>query len=233
MEMNFDERLLEGLRVDPAYSEPVLHQALRIAVYDEFHAYETYRKTVDIFGNVPPFSNIMEAEVRHFDALIPLLDHYGVPLPVNNWYEKIELPATLRECCEVGVAAEIENIRMYDDLLRYVGAYPDIRDVFFRLQAASNNHHLPAFRACVQRLADADGIGRPDMPPDANAAMAEKINTFSDMAQKFAAGEVSQEDLLKVLGNTNLSFLGGLLLGAAGAAMLTKMLNENPEKKEV
>ena len=36
---NFDEDLLAGLRVDPQYDEPILHQVLRIAVYDEYHAY--------------------------------------------------------------------------------------------------------------------------------------------------------------------------------------------------
>jgi len=57
---NFDEDLLVTLRVDETYDEPVLDQVLRIAVYDEYHAYETYRKTIETFGAVMPCSNIIQ-----------------------------------------------------------------------------------------------------------------------------------------------------------------------------
>ncbi|MCK4441139.1 MAG: DUF2202 domain-containing protein, partial [Sulfurovaceae bacterium] len=149
MELNFDEELLVSQRVNPSCNEPILHQVLRIAVYDEYHAYEAYRKIIDTFGVEQPFANIMESEVRHYSMLIPLLEKYEVPVPIDNWYAKLELPKTILECCEVGVAAEIDNIRMYDDLLQYVGEYPDVRDVLYKLQAASHNNHLPAFRKCV------------------------------------------------------------------------------------
>ena len=235
MEVNFDEQLLEGLRVDPNYDEPVLHQALRIAVYDEYHAYEVYRKVMNTFGNVRPFSNIIEAEVRHYSALIPLLEKYGVPVPIDNWYDKIELPETLLECCEVGVAAEIDNTRMYDNLLLYVNEYPDIQDVFYQLQAASYNNHLPAFRQCVQNYTsapvDINNIYEEYSAHDINTDMSSKVNEFTEIAQKFASGQASQEDLLKVLGNTNLSFVGGILLGGIGAAMLPKLF-ENNNKEE-
>jgi rubrerythrin len=240
-QINFDEDLLITLRVDPSYDEPILNQVLRIAVYDEYHAYETYRKTIETFGNVTPFTNILEAEVRHFSALEPLLVKYNVPAPINNWYEKIELPSTLLECCEVGVAAEIDNIKMYDNLLMYVDEYPDIKDVLYRLQAASYNNHLPTFRACVQQYSnqnvDVNNIHNQysthQMPqqndiPSQEDMMA-KMNEFNMLAGKFASGEVSQEDLLKLLGNTNLSFVGGALLGAVGMGMFANMNKEEQE----
>lgn len=233
MEVNFDEELLIGMRVDPDYDEPVLDQVLRIAVYDEYHAYETYRKILDTFGDVRPFSNIMEAEVRHYSALIPLLEKYGVPIPFDNWYERIELPDTLQECCEVGVAAEIENMRMYDDLLQYVDEYPDIQDVLFRLQAASNNNHLPTFRACVQSYSEAstdvNGSDVRNASTGNGEEMMDRVNEFSAIAQKFATGQASQEDVMNILGKTNLSFIGGILLGGAGAAVLAKVLKDKEE----
>jgi len=234
MEVNFDEQLLEGLRVDPNYDEPVLNQALRIAMYDEYHAYEAYRKIIDTFGNVRPFSNIIEAEIRHYNALAPLLEKYGVPLPIDNWYDKIELPDTLLECCEVGVAAEIDNVRMYDNLLIYAEGYPDIQDIFYQLQAASYNNHLPAFRQCVQQYSDAQAdvndIYEQYKRSGLDSDMTNKINEFTEIAQKFASGQASQEDVLKVLGNTNLSFLGGILLGGVGVAMVPKLLNDKKEE---
>lgn len=233
---NFDEDLLVSQRVDPNYDEPIIHQVLRIAVYDEYHAYETYRKTIEKFGAVDPFANIMEAEVRHFSALEPLLIKYGVPAPINDWYEKIEVPDSLVECCEVGVAAEIDNIKMYDNLISYVGEYPDIKDTLYRLQAASYNNHLPAFRSCVQNHYTQpvnentihEQFSMHNMPnTPSNEDMTAKMNEFNDLANRLAAGQVSQEDILKFLGTTNLSFLGGALIGAVGMGMFSQMAKDN------
>lgn len=230
MEVNFDEKLLEGLRVDPNYDEDILHQVLRIAVYDEYHAYNTYKKTIDKFGYMRPFSNIMEAEVRHYSMLIPLLEKYNVPVPIDNWYDKIEIPDTILECCEVGVAAEIDNIMMYDNLLLYTKEYPDVTDVLYRLQAASYNNHLPAFRSCVQQYSNAP-VNVADIYNEYSAHsidedMMAKVNEFSSIAQKISTGQVSQKDIMKLLGNTNLSFIGGILLGAVGAGVITSMLKD-------
>ena len=238
MELNFDEELLVSQRVNPSYDEPILNQVLRIAIYDEYHAYEAYRKIIDTFGVQQPFTNIMEAEVRHYSMLIPLLEKYDVPVPIDNWYAKLELPNTVLECCEVGVAAEIENIRMYDDLLQYVGDYPDVQDVLYKVQAASYNNHLPAFRRCVakysnepistQEIMDAFGNPLTDNNIGENE-MNQKINEFSQIAQKLATGQMKQEDVMKLLGETNMSFMGGILAGGLGAVILPKLYSKKEE----
>jgi hypothetical protein len=237
--INFDEDLLVGLRVDESYNEPVLHQVLRIAVYDEYHAYETYRKTIETFGNVTPFSNIMQAEVRHFNALEPLLVKYNVPAPINNWYDKIELPNTLLECCEVGVAAEIDNVKMYDNLLSYVDQYPDVKDILYQLQAASYNNHLPAFRNAVVQHSNNNinlntiynQYSMHDTGETVENVMG-RMNEFNELAGKIASGQMSQEDILKVLGNTNLSFIGGALLGVVGMSVFTQMNKQTLSEEE-
>jgi len=227
---NFDEDLLVAQRVDPNYNEEILHQVLRIATYDEYHAYNAYKKIIDTFGSMNPFANIMESEVRHYNMLIPLHQKYDVPLPYDNWYDKIKLPDTILECCEVGVVAEIDNIKMYDDLLMHVDGYPDIQDVLYRLQAASYNNHLPAFRRCVAQYSneDVNSYNNFENSKQNEQDMMAKVNEFSQIAQKFQSGKMSQEDMMKLLGNTNMSFLGGIALGAVGAAMLPKMF-ENKE----
>lgn len=228
MEVNFDETLLEGLRVDPTYDEEILHQVLRIAVYDEYHAYNAYKKIIDKFGDMKPFSNIMQAEIKHYSALIPLLEKYNVPVPIDNWYEKIEIPDTILECCEVGVAAEIDNIKMYDNLLLYSKEYPDITDVLYKLQAASYNNHLPTFRSCVRQYSNVPlnvaDIYNEYSTHDTGEDMMSKVNEFSDIAKKISTGQMSQEDIMKLLGNTNMSFIGGILLGGIGAGLATSML---------
>lgn len=238
MEINFDEDLLIAQRVNPNYDEPILHQVLRIAVYDEYHAYEAYRKIIDTFGVDRPFSNIMESEVRHYSMLIPLLEKYEVSVPIDNWYEKLELPNTILECCEVGVAAEIENIRMYDDLLHYVNDYADIKDVLYKLQAASYNNHLPAFRRCVAQYSlepiptkeIMDEFSNPLTDNNiGNNDMNQTINEFTQIAQKMATGQMKQEDVIKLLGETNMSFLGGILAGGLGATILPKLYKTKEE----
>ncbi|MCD4758406.1 MAG: DUF2202 domain-containing protein [Arcobacteraceae bacterium] len=236
MEINFDEDLLVTLRVDPTYDEPILNQVLRIAIYDEYHAYETYRKVIETFGNVMPFSNIIEAEIRHYNAIIPLLEKYNVEVPIDNWYEKIVLPNTLVECCEVGVAAEIDNIQMYDNLLLYVSEYPDIQDVLYKLQAASYNNHLPAFRNCViQYTNEAVNINNiynsfsEHNGVNTNPEMLNKVNDFRNIATKFASGQINEQDVIKLFSSVDTATIGGVLLGGLGAMQLVKMMNEKKE----
>jgi len=220
MEINFDEKLLVAQRVDPSFDEDTLHQVLRIAIYDEYHAYNTYLKVINQFGEIKPFVNIIQAEINHYSALMPLLEKYSVLVPTDDWYEKIEIPAKLVECCELGVAAEIANIKMYDNLLKYTSEYPDVTDVLYKLQAASYNNHLPAFRKCVQEYSSSTDVTSQGM-----------INDFSEIAKKISSGTMDQEELMKLLSTTNMSFLGGLLLGGVGAGALTSMI-DNQDKEE-
>lgn len=52
---------------------------------------------------------------------------------------------------------------------------------------------------------------------------------FSQMAQKIAKGEVSQEEITQLL-NSNFSFIAGALLGVVGASVLGGMIQ--PEEKD-
>ena len=80
MNENLDEQLLISARVDINSPIPIRTQILRIAVYDEFKAYETYSKIIEKFGLVQPFVNIKEAEAIHYSALIQLMQKYNIYL---------------------------------------------------------------------------------------------------------------------------------------------------------
>lgn len=134
------------------FSSPVppLHQALQMSVYDEFRAEATYQRILERFGPVAPFRNIVHAETRHIQALLPLFYRHQVPIPINDWYPQVHPADTLTENCELGVAGEIQNAQMYAHLLSHQPP-EDVARVFLNLQHASKNHHLPAFRRCVAR----------------------------------------------------------------------------------
>ena len=124
--------------------------ALLEALDDEYRAWSTYDQVLRDFGDVRPFINIREAEARHIEALKRLFLAYGLSQPKNTWPGKVARYDSLRQACEAGVAAEIENGDMYDRLLKSTDR-SDILNVFRNLQQASQQRHLPAFKRCVDR----------------------------------------------------------------------------------
>ncbi len=212
--------------INPRSNEPILHQVLKIALDDEFHAYEAYISVIEKFGALTPFTNIVEAEQRHQKALIALFEAHEVPMIENRWVGAVQVPQSLEEAYVMGVNAEVANIQMYDTLLAYTGNYPDVQDVFYRLQAASYNNHLPAFQSHLN-----PNVQMP-LPENANQnldGMIEQMNELSALAGKFTSGQMAQEDILKLLSGPNASFLVGALIGAVGASVLGKMTNHEDE----
>ncbi len=132
--------------------------ALLDALDDEYRAWATYDQVIADFGEARPFSNIRDAEARHIEALRGLFVHYNVPIPGNPWRGKVARYPGVREACQAGVAAEIENAALYERLLTSTQR-PDILAVFRNLQAASQERHLPAFQRCVERGSSGGGRG--------------------------------------------------------------------------
>lgn len=124
--------------------------ALREALDDEYKARATYQSVIDRFGPVRPFVNIIEAEERHANALLRLFERFGMEPPKDRWAGQVPAPSSLAEACKAGVEAEIENAAMYARLLAQVSD-TRVRDVLTRLQQASQQRHLPAFRRCAER----------------------------------------------------------------------------------
>lgn len=128
-------------------------EAMNEALADERKAKATYDAILERFGEVRPFSNIVHAEQRHIEALLPLYARYHVLVPEDT----TELPEVvftedMLGLCRIGVQAEIDNVRLYDEhLLPAVADYPDISAVMQRLRDASHDNHLPAFQRCVDR----------------------------------------------------------------------------------
>lgn len=213
-QQNFDEALLLSHKVDLTLSMPTMHQALRIALYDEYHARAVYTKVVQAFGFVSPFSNIVQAEENHINALLGLFAKYGIEPVIDDWGEKVAAEATFAENCEVGVAAEIENIKMYDNLIPYA-EMPDVLDIFYRLQAASYNNHLPAFRACV-----ANGYTATNNRPDMNNTFQNGQNIFESLK-----GVFGQNQNIPALGSVFQGMGTEFVVGAAAGAVIMGLLN--------
>ncbi|CAE10615.1 ferritin-like domain-containing protein [Wolinella succinogenes] len=211
-------------------------EAIILALEDEFRAFETYKAIAIKFQSEIPFGRIVESEARHIEALMRAARRLGVAIPPNRFAGAITPPNSLQEAYALGVEAEIENIALYDRLLP-AAQDAEVRDIFYRLQAASYNHHLPAFRAHLQetpRSQDALGELWGALFP-AGKEGAEKWREAGALAERFSQGKASPEELTRFLQGFNLSFLGGLLLGGAGVVVLKEWLEsreENPKEKE-
>jgi hypothetical protein len=127
-----------------------LETLLGDALDDEYKAEATYAAVIARFGAVRPFINIVEAERRHVGALLRQCERLGFLPRANRWASTVAAPATLREACAEAIAAEVDNIALYDRLLPGV-TNPEVRAVLERLQAASRDRHLQAFRRCLAR----------------------------------------------------------------------------------
>jgi rubrerythrin len=134
-------------------------EALDEALDDEYKARATYAAVIERFGDVRPFSNIIESEGRHIDALLGVYRRHDLEPPADRWTGRIEAPASVEEACRRGVAAERDNDAMYARLLDQVDD-PDIRAVMTRLRDASRERHLPAFERCLERGGGCGGGGR-------------------------------------------------------------------------
>jgi rubrerythrin len=146
---NHDEVILRSRRVWPDAPFPLLHQALRIALYDEYGARAFYARVLEAFGPQAPFANIVQSELRHVDALSDLCQRYGVPRPIDPFPAETAVAPSWRANLERAVSGEIANVQLYQHLLPHVTA-SDVRKVFVMLQADSLERHLPAFQRALE-----------------------------------------------------------------------------------
>lgn len=121
-------------------------EMLTYALQDEYLAKNEYLKTIEKFGNVRPFFNIVKSEEQHIAMLLPLFLKYGVrTVNEEEMKEKVKVASSLKEATEICVEAEVDNIAMYEKFLVQKDLPEDIRIAFQNLKRASENH-LAAFK---------------------------------------------------------------------------------------
>ncbi len=144
----------EGVDVE----NPSIEEMLTFALEDEVLAYSTYNEIVEVFDVSKPFTNIMKAELRHQEAIIALMNDYGMDVPEVDASDYITLPISLEESYEAGVQAEIDNIALYNTFLKE-DIPEDVKDVFEYLIKGSEKH-LSAFEKQLERSTRVLGKGR-------------------------------------------------------------------------
>lgn len=214
---NHDEIMLRSRQVQPSAPFPVAHQAVRIALYDEYAARSFYTRVIEAFGPRAPFANIVRAEQQHVDALSRLCDRLGCARPLDPFPMETTVAPTWRANCERAVAGEIANVRLYDSLLPYA-VDAGMQQVFLNLQSASRDNHLPAFR---QAVADAIALEQYHAshgiaPVNAHARHG-AVADFLERAFAQFGPRVGPLGLVSpLIRNAHPAMLAGMVTGAAG-----------------
>jgi hypothetical protein len=132
--------------------------AILSALDDERKAKAFYGAVLAKYGEIRPFSNIVNAEARHESALLALLAKYALEAPPDAWAaRKVDVPATLQAALLGAIKIEQENVALYDGFLTFVKE-ADVQAVMSQLRWASQERHLPAFQ---RRAGIAPGAGVP------------------------------------------------------------------------
>lgn len=131
-------------------------QMLTYAIQDEYLAQGEYKAIIEVYGDVKPFTNIIEAEATHIARLLPLFATYSIPVPEDKSQEYTVVPASLQVAYETGVTAEVHNIAMYESFLKQENLPEDIKLVFEALKKASESH-LEAFQNNVDKTGNGQG----------------------------------------------------------------------------
>ncbi|ENO88640.1 ferritin-like domain-containing protein [Thauera linaloolentis] len=218
---NYDELILRTQRVDPAAPFPAAHQAVRIALYDEYAARSFYARVIEAFGERPPFTNILRSEEQHVAALLGLCERFGIPRPLDPFARETTVEPTWLANCQRAVVGEIANVQLYAYLLTQV-AEPEVRRVFQNLQAAALQNHLPAFRqAAVAAQAQETYHAAHGIPSQQAYVRHGPLSDFLESAFSQLGPYVGPLGVISpLLRQAHPAMLAGMVAGGAGVYLL-------------
>lgn len=145
--LNHDEPILRSRTIDPAAPFPIVHQAIRIALYEEFAARSFDARVVEAFGPRAPFPELVRADEQRIAALSGLCQRFGIPRPLDPFPQETRLEPSWLATCARAVAGRIATAQRYGALLARV-AEPEVRNVFLQLQSTSTGSTC---RRCARR----------------------------------------------------------------------------------
>jgi hypothetical protein len=220
---NYDEAILRSRALQPAAPFPLLHQAIRIAMYDEYAARAFYRHIVEAYGALPPFASIVNAEEQHVAALGQLCQRYGIPRPQDPYPVEVVVAPTWRANLERAVAAEIANVQLYRHLLS-IQPPADVQRVFLNLQSASLENHLPAFQRALQTAIARESYHAAQGVPASQAYL--RHGPLTDIVEGGLSLLARQHGAFGILGplmrNAHPALLAGIVAGGAAVHYLRK-----------
>ncbi|MDL2346985.1 ferritin-like domain-containing protein [Campylobacter hyointestinalis] len=135
---------------------------------------------------------------------------------LQNYDHQVITPSNLDEKLIVCLNYELELNEFYKNGVKDLD--DDVKDLFFRLWATSNNEYIPALK---QQLFNKNSANK-----NKNEHSTNDMQEFLDKANLIASGKASKDDLQNLLKNPNFSFFGGIAAGSLVGLMINEMINK-------
>jgi hypothetical protein len=219
--LNHDEPILRSRTIDPAAPFPIVHQAIRVALYEEFAARSFDARVVEAFGARAPFPELMRADEQRITALSDLCQRFGIPRPLDPFPQETRLEPSWLANCARAAAGRVGTAQIYGTLLARV-AEPEVRSVFLQLQSASMGQHLPALRQAVaDAVAQESYHAARGIPPQQAYARHGPLSDFLEKAFAQISAQAGPLGLFSpLLRHAHPAMLAGIVAGAAGVYLV-------------
>ncbi len=143
----------DGIDPEETYT---INEMLRRSLEDEILSHDTYAGVISELGAKKPFTGIVKIEASHISFVESMYAYYDLKVPHVNADRYVVIPDTIEQALRNAIYGEELNIAMYEVFLEYdLDAY--IRNVFDRLNKASNMHLAAFTDALEELLADQKG----------------------------------------------------------------------------
>ena len=155
--------------------------------------------------------------------------------------EAIFLPAKNKEYALIeALNYENELNKMYEKLCESLDD-EELKDLFFRLWATSNNEYIASLKHCLKEIysgceakneLNLNEISQNFEQNGITNILESYQNDFNEITkslQNIASGKADKSELAKITNNPNFSFFSGLALGALGISVVSKNLNKDGE----
>ncbi|THF65464.1 ferritin [Pseudothauera nasutitermitis] len=221
--LNHDETILRTRRIDPAAPFPVVHQAVRIALYDEYAARSFHARVIEAFGPRAPFPKALQGCTQRIGMLLKICERFGIPRPLDPFPQETTVEPSWLANCLRALAGEAGKVRLHAELLMQVGE-PAVRQVLEELQHGSLHEYLPAFQQAVEAAQAqenyhaAHGIG-PQQAYVRHGPLADFLERAFAQLGPYAGPLGLFSPLLR---HTPPAMLAGMVAGGAGVHLLKK-----------
>lgn len=179
-------------------------------------AYNYENKGLLIYSNFKDDNDIFAQILAIKKNGIILLESLGSikNYKLQNYDHQVITPSNLDDKLIVCLNYELELNEFYKNSVEDLD--DDVKDLFFRLWATSNNEYIPALK---QQLFNKNSANK-------NKHSTNGIQEFLDKANLIASGKASKDDLQNLLENPNLSFFGGIAAGSLVGLMINEIINK-------
>ena len=214
----------------------MLNELLNASYTSEKNALRLYESLAS-FGEV--FDQIASVRKNAIVLIEKFASAHEYELVCEN--EAIFLPAKNKEDALIeALNYENELNKMYEKLCESLDD-EELKDLFFRLWATSNNEYIASLKHCLKEIysgakakneLNLNEISQ-NFEQNGIANILESYqNDFNEITkslQNIASGKADKSELAKITNNPNFSFFSGLALGALGISVVSKNLNKDEE----